>query len=329
MFHKTRLFSSTIVAALLQINPSTADVQAALELQRWDTLNEMHTGRSEISAAIVRGKVFVAGGIGFMRTLDSCEAYDIATNMWEACASLPYPLHHIALASEGETLYASGGYRNLGFKHDGNAHLLRLDASGERWLVESALPKPLGEHAMFAHAGNICVIGGRTPEGDSKSLWCYGTSSGQWQQLASMPTPRHSFSIAMADDQLWVLGGRSEALGSAIDRTEIYDFSDNSWSTGPSLPEGRGGHASVIQNRRLHVIGGEAFDPNRIVNRHDIYDIDADVWTSAPVPDQPRHGMASLLVDGRIFLFGGGSRPGVWTLFSASSTVQRFATEHQ
>lgn len=291
---------------------------------KWASLADMQTGRSEISAAQIESHIYVAGGIGFMRTLDSCERYDIVSNTWSTCPNLPYPLHHVALASNGSNVFAAGGYINLGFTHDPKPRLWRLDEIVERWVEVAALPTQLGEHSMFSHGGDLYLVGGRTSKGDSNALWKYNETRKQWKQLANMPTPRHSFSIVIVDDELWVMGGRSAALGRAIDRTEKYNFAEDHWINGPTLPEGRGGHASVVNGNLVHVIGGELFDPARIIDRHDVYDLETQRWFSLESPPLPRHGMVAVSLQDKFLLLGGGARPARMTVFSASSSVQAF-----
>ncbi|MFK7977043.1 MAG: Kelch repeat-containing protein [Halioglobus sp.] len=294
---------------------------------QWSQLADMVYKRSEISAAVLNGKVYVAGGIGFFRTLAVCETYTIESNAWSACADLPYPLHHVAMASDGVAVYAAGGYTSLGFKHDPAPLLWRLDEHAEQWTEVAALPEPVGEHAMLFRNGHLYIVGGRTPEGDSAALWSYNLTTKQWQRLADMPTPRHSFSIVLEQNRLWVMGGRSAALGSAITKTEIYDFGTNTWAQGPTLPSGGGGHVAVLNGQRIHIVGGEVFEPSSVLNRHDVYDLVTKRWLKEPPPPFPRHGMSGVVVDDGILIFGGGSRPGLSTVFSVTSTVQRFAVK--
>lgn len=323
-FFATRATTAFLTAALFLV---TLPSNATLAEQRhsgsqWTQQADMDYGRSEISAAVLNEKVYVAGGIGFFRTLRSCEMYDVANNTWSACPDLPYALHHVAMASNGESVYAAGGYTSLGFTHDPTPLLWRLDEPSKQWIEVTPLPEPIGEHAMQFHDGVLYVIGGRTPEGDSAALRAYNPATKAWRQLPNMPTPRHSFSVVLADNTLWVMGGRSAALGSAIDRIEIYDFETASWRAGPTLPEGGGGHVAVLNNRNIHVIGGEVFEPSSVLDRHDVYNLDSGLWSKRAAPTLPRHGMSGAVVNDNLLLIGGGSRPGLATVFSVTPSVQ-------
>lgn len=178
MWFRASLFIAVVLSSLV------ASCQSKQSSGSWHVAASMQTGRSEIAAATLGSKVYTAGGIGFLRTLKSCEVYNVETNKWSRCADLPMPLHHVAIASDGQSIYAGGGYTDFGFTH----------------LKEPPL----------------------------------------WRRLTDMPTPRHSFAHVVIDDELWILGGRSERLGSNIAITEIYNIADKAWRKGPPLPEGRG-----------------------------------------------------------------------------------------
>ena len=60
----------------------------------------MPTLRSEIQAAALDGRIYVAGGFGTAgRVLRAFERYDPATDAWERLARLPRGIHHAALPS--------------------------------------------------------------------------------------------------------------------------------------------------------------------------------------------------------------------------------------
>jgi len=290
----------------------------------WIQQSSMDTGRSEISAALVGDTVYIAGGIGFFKTLKSCEAYNIPADSWSDCPDLPLPLHHVGMASLDSEVYAAGGYSVLNFGHHEEPKLWRLNLQESAWAEIADLPSPIGEHGLFAYKGGLYVVGGRTPDGDTAAVWRYDLMSGTWADMASLPFPRHSFAAFIAEDELWVIGGRSAALGTRIVQTSIYSFEKDTWQAGPDLPLGRGGHVAAFSNGKLHVIGGEVFGPTKLVKRHDIYDPASQTWSDGPLAPAPRHGSAAIVFENEIYMFGGGARPAIATAFSASKTVQKY-----
>jgi len=289
---------------------------------RWGELATLQISRSEINAAVLQDKIVVAGGIGLFRTLKSCEIYDRANNTWVNCPDLPRPLHHIALASNGHSVFACGGYTNLRFAHNDPSSLWRLDLEKNNWVAISETPEPIGEHAMLAFNDHLYVVGGRSKQGDSDSLWRFNLKNNKWRQLASMKHPRHSFAAVLAEGEIWVLGGRSKALGSAIKNTEIYSINDNAWRPGPSMRIGGGGHTAIFRDGRIHVLGGEVFNPNQVLDQYNIFDIHEKKWYSETPPPKPRHGAAAVLLNEELLLIGGATRPAFSTIYSTSRLVQ-------
>jgi len=296
--------------------------QTAPVSDRWTKGEAMQFGRSEISATVLNDEIYVAGGIGLFRTLKACEIYNPSEDDWRSCPDLPEKRHHLGLASDGEHIFAAGGYRDVWFSHEENAGLWKLQS--DQWIRVSDLPHPIGEHAMFYHNGALHLLGGRSPEGDSNKFWRYDLKLGRWTRLPDMPTARHSMAIAIHQSKLWVTGGRSSDLGNEISQIEIYNFETDVWSEGPDLPVGRGGHVAAFLDGRLHVIGGERFEPSEIINRHDAFNLETDTWSEETCPLSPRHGAALVAYGSTLIKIGGGSSPGRATIYSASKTVQKF-----
>ncbi len=284
----------------------------------------MEHPRSEIHAATLDGKIYVAGGIGLFRVLDSCEVYDTAKKRWQSCAPLPRALHHAAMASDGKRIYASGGYVALPFEQDHEAGLFAYDVARGKWSEIAKLPHPIGQHIMAYHSGRLYLVGGQSGTQDLARVWSYEIAGGEWKNLAAMPTPRHSHAYALDGDKLYITGGRSAKLGSEIDVVELYDIAANSWETLPDMPVGRGGHGAFVRDGRLHVFGGESLSEGKLLPGHDILDLETLRWSAGKPMPQPRHGFA--VGDdgaGEVHVIGGGAHVGIRTIYSVTGTLQK------
>src|SRR6266699_1560426 len=74
---------------------------------RWSAAAPLPEPVQELSAAVLHGRIYVAGG--FDRTGAPTAAafrYDPVANQWERVADLPAARHHMPLAAVGDTLYA-------------------------------------------------------------------------------------------------------------------------------------------------------------------------------------------------------------------------------
>lgn len=121
----------------------------------------MSEARSEVHAAELDGVIYVAGGIGFHRTLKSCVAFEPASETFSDCPDLPRTLHHVGMAAgefEGKgQVFASGGYSSLPFNQDPDGALFVFSPSDTepQWRELSRLPEPNGQHAMFYREGKL------------------------------------------------------------------------------------------------------------------------------------------------------------------------------
>ncbi len=284
----------------------------------------MHYARSEIHAATMNDRIYVAGGIGLFRVLDSCEYYTVADGRWSRCADLPRPLHHLAMAADGERVFASGGYTGLPFVQDADAALFALEPGGDAWREIAKLPEPLGQHAMVYRDGYLYLVGGQSGVRDIAAFRAYHLATGDWSEMPPMPTARHSHAAAIAGDMLYVTGGRSAEHGMQINVIEAFDFKRNTWRSLPAMPVGRAGHGAYIRNNRLHVIGGESLDRGVLLPGQDILDLSAMTWLAGSPLAKPRHGFA--VGDGPrlddIYIIGGGAHAGFGTIYSVSGTTQ-------
>ena len=85
---------------------------------------KMPTARSEMSAGVIDGRIYIAGGWGngFAQST-ALEIYDPATDSWMNGADLPFHLNHHATAVYDNDLYIFGP----------DAVALRYDPATESW----------------------------------------------------------------------------------------------------------------------------------------------------------------------------------------------------
>ena len=319
-FARVSLLAAVIAAWVALLSSCGSDGPAPDPVaESWQLRASMATPRSEIAAAALDGRLYVAGGIESFEITAQAEVYDEATDTWSPLPPLPRELHHVAMTACDGEVYASGGYTNLGFTRDDQPTLWRLDA--DAWIAVAALPEPIGEHAMACIDGQVHVVGGNTDDGPTGALRRFDGSD--WVDLAPMPTPRHSTGVALLDGWLYVTGGRNET-SSELDVVEAFEVTPGRWETRASLPVGRGGHAAAAREGRLHAFGGEFLGEDLVLDVHEIYDPTSDSWTDGPPLPEPRHGLAGAVLGDRIYAIAGGSEAGVRTINSTTGTLQVF-----
>src|SRR5207245_6557815 len=125
----------------------------------WSTAAPLPEPIQETHAAVLHGKIYIAGGIDRAdRATAAAYRYDSAANRWERIADLPAPRHHMPLAVAGDTLYAVGGLTGATFVPENTLWLYREDAN--RWEPRAPLPAPRGASAAAAVGGTLIVVGG-------------------------------------------------------------------------------------------------------------------------------------------------------------------------
>ena len=286
---------------------------------------DMAEPRSEVHAAELDGTIYVAGGIGFSRTLDSCAAFNVAERSFSECPDLPRTLHHVGMAAGEGHVFASGGYESLPFNQDPDGALFEFSPSDAEpeWQELSRLPEPLGQHAMFYREGKLWLIGGQSGDRTLGTIRTYDLASGEWGEAAPMPTPRHSHAYALSDDKLYVTGGRSDTLGPFARVIEVYDFASDSWESLPDAPFPLAGHGAAVFNGRLHVFGGEDVTTDEVFTRHVSMDLadPSSGWREETPMSEGRHGFAIWRVGDTAWILGGGELAGWKTLTSVTGTA--------
>jgi N-acetylneuraminic acid mutarotase len=205
----------------------------------WARAAPMPTSRSELAAAALAGRIYVAGGIAQWGTTAAFEAYDPATDRWEELEGRLYVVGGVGPASEEIWVY---------------------DPAMDSW---EAAPAPLPtqrEHlAVTVLDGKLYAVGGRWGDaGNLAALEIYDPAAGTWTRGPDLPTPRSGLTASVLKGRIHVVGGESLSLTRTFGEHEAYDPSSKAWSTLADLPTPRHGLASAAVGGRWYVIGGGA-----------------------------------------------------------------------
>lgn len=133
--------------------------------------------------------------------------------------------------------------------------------------------------------GIVYVIGGvvnATAYVAVDSVNSYNPATGEWADLAPLPTGVRGASGALGYDGLiYVFGGES-TVWTTVSTTQIYDPASDSWTTGTSMPVALWEAKCAAYSSYLFVAGGEGGPAVDTLYR---YSIDSDSWaTMAPMP---------------------------------------------
>lgn len=75
---------------------------------------------------------------------------------------------------------------------------------------------------------------------------CYSCTSGQWSSVCPLPAGHGEPGIAVLDNRIYVLGGRSHNRSSRTGYVHIYDVEKDCWEEGPQLDNSISGLAACV-----------------------------------------------------------------------------------
>ena len=266
----------------------------------------MPTPRSELSAALLDGKIYAIGGTGAFGSKDTIEVFDPVENTWDRVSPLPLPLDHAGLTSYGGKLYLVGGFTVTPEGRQPTNNLLIYDPVVGKW--EEGPPMPTARASLTADFvdGILYAIGGSTTdqnEGQLSINEAYDPATNEWSEKAPMPTARHHATSSVVEGKIYVIGGRETDVPSNTDVNEVYDPKKDSWNSLSPMPTKRSAPASAVLDDDIFVFGGEKIEGSFSTNEK--YDVNLDEWTEEIEMPTPRMGPAVVVFDDKIYVIGG------------------------
>jgi len=277
--------------------------------------------RSEMAwAAVAQGRMHVVGGYGEGAVnRDYHHLYDPAADRWLNGAPLPRGANHVAVAADGDRVYACGGFVEQNRRSDTLAYVYEIGA--DRWRPIAPLPRPRGAAAAVMLDGQLHLIGGASePAAERASVgWheVYDPKADKWTTLKALPGARDHVGCVAYDGMIHIIGGRFNTFEYNTDLHHVYLPERDTWELRAPLPTTRSGHGLVIYRDRLFAMGGESglvregkITQGKVFGQMESYDPKTDTWQShAPMPT-PRHAVGAVTIGDWIYVAGGGAVTG-------------------
>ncbi|MBM3450095.1 MAG: kelch-like protein [Armatimonadetes bacterium] len=218
----------------------------------WRRRAAMPTKRSGGGAAVLGGRIYVAGG----RPPGGSDfaVYDPAADTWRRLPDLPTQRNHLAMAAVDDKIYVIGGRFGAGFNSERTPAVEIYDPATNRWTAGAPMLGPRGGLAGATVAGCIFTFGGegnyRDNRGMSDETEAYNPRTDSWTRLAPMPTPTHGLGAAAVFNDGIHLPGGSITIGGGTGTVIHWIYrptmtcssqygSTASSRTAPSSPRGR------------------------------------------------------------------------------------------
>jgi hypothetical protein len=260
--------------------PSSVTAQVAIGRVRYDgSIDSWASGPAMLrprkwhGAGVVDGHVVVWGGwTGAYRgglNLSAIEAAAIQSNgglaSWLDIGSLPRGFADLAGASDGNSIYAAGGY-DYGLLRDTVECRLAANATSvEHCHALQPLANPRDYAAAAVAAGQLFVVGGIGRGGRAQdvmtSVEAVPVSGSRTFDTDALSSPRKGHGVLSYQNRLYVIGGWSGSYGGGINYSSVMIGSVDAggsiqWTAGPSLTRGHADNCVARVGRFIYSIGG-------------------------------------------------------------------------
>ncbi|HET9404062.1 MAG TPA: hypothetical protein VFO57_05740 [Burkholderiales bacterium] len=299
--------------------------------QKWSRLAPFPEPSEELWGAGAGGKLYVFGGLApGWKPKALVYEYDPDSDAWTKKKNMPLASHHVAAAELNGKIYMFGGFKypdsgKPGWQPIDNAW--EYDPAKDAWRALAPMPTKRGSSNAVVHGGKVYVIGGASMHPGSKDAFVhparphralgttevYDPATNTWEARSPMPTARNHAAAGMANNKIYVIGGRVGAVfitggGRGVDLVEEYDPATNQWGRLQApMPTARSAVAWGTYGGKIYVAGGEAQDSRMLSTFRAVEAFDAakNTWTSLPPMRSPRHGLAGAFVGSRLHLVSG------------------------
>ncbi|MEQ8406515.1 MAG: kelch repeat-containing protein [Oceanicaulis sp.] len=280
----------------------------------WRAGPDLAHARSGLSAAVLDGRIYAAGGAGLTAPRDDFEVYEPETGRWSPRKPLPVGLERFAMATFADRVWVAGGYSSEAGAEPG-VEVWSFSPEDNDWEPETALPGPKASFALIDLDGRLFALGG---EDGAPGMFVFDPEDAAWTAVAAPAEINRRGAAAVASQgEIWMIGGA--AAGDATARVDVYDPVTGVWRIGPALPEPRAGHAAAVIDGVIHVFGGRSADMRRTLSDH--LALEDGAWTSKTAMPAARTEAAAATLDGEIWLIGGGAGAGFFAPFTAVESV--------
>lgn len=223
-----------------------------LDAMEWSQKADMISARAAHGAGHCQGKLYVFGGRGRLgRALESVEEYDPASDTWKECTPIEGPRMAMGCTVLADKIYLIGGMTpETGELYRAIDRVDVYDSKSHSWSEGPALPKPRAFPCAATVGEKLWLVGG-----------CYDNSEpglplvslrdvdvleeDGWVHKGCTVHSRHAAAVAVADTNIYVIGGTSSMLNGPLKRPEVYLQLDDCYRFPAEYPEAMTGIAAV------------------------------------------------------------------------------------
>jgi hypothetical protein len=244
---------------------------------------------------------------------------DLNHGSWVKGPTLPVPLQYAAAAVLNGRIYLFGGFNGNRKQVDTTLVLQPglvtstpppeeqggpIPSNLGAWQTAAPVPESVDNAAAAAYQGYIYLAGGRIENKVTNKAWRYDPVTDVWEEMRSMPVPRHGASMQAVAGKLYLIGGASSHGNDEVS-IEVFDISTGKWSLmDNALATSRIGGATTLVNGQIAIVGGMTHD-GRMLDSVEYFDPVRNRWTYGFHMLQGRAHFGLTTVEGRPIAIGG------------------------
>ncbi|MBD0405079.1 kelch repeat-containing protein [Flammeovirga sp. EKP202] len=289
-----------------------------LENYQWSSVTQSQKvkGRHETSFVLHKDKFYLIGG----RESKAVEVFDPSSNTWTKVGDAPFFMHHFQAVSYHDHIYFVGAMKGNYPVETPLEHIWTYQPEKNEWKKQGLIPKEVrrGGGGAVLYQDKIylaCGITNGHTSGCSNRFDVYDLSTNTWEQLTSAPHLRDHFNAVVANDKLYLIGGRNSSVHHKNNFTaffkytnpfvDVYDFKTQQWITlEDRLPYPSAAGGVIKLDNYLIYMGGENAQP-KASSKTQVLELTTHKWSLMSDMIEGRHGTNAILYKGSIYVFGG------------------------
>ena len=303
------LFASAAWPKARAQSESPAKSAPAVTHNTWTSGAPMPTAVVFATAAVLKGNVYVVGGVNpnFTAHADT-QIYNPTTNMWSTGVPLPTPVWMASTAVVKNVLYVIGGSGSGNQSATGNTWA--YNPKTKSWSSKADMPTARNWATAVVENNIIYVMGGwNGGSGSLATVESYNPATDTWTEEAPLLVGKWAPSAGLLGTKpnyaIVAPGGAEECCPSGFTGdNEGYNASTNTWSSLTADPTARGFACYGSIGPKLYVAGGND-DQWTAEGVTESFQLSKNVWkTLAPIA-QPTISPGSAVYKGRLYCIGG------------------------
>ncbi|KAM9858264.1 kelch-like protein 22 isoform 2-T3 [Aulostomus maculatus] len=213
---------------------------------KWCSIQPLQQQHADHCVCVVGGYIYAIGGRDYSSELDTVERYDPHTNAWEFMSPLKREVYAHAGAVVDGKIYITCGRRGRGYLKETYC----FDPAANHWTTCADGPVERAWHGMAAVNGRLYVIGGSNDQHgyrrDVLKTACFDPSTNSWSLMSRLPAGHGEPGVAVLDNRIYVLGGRSHDRGDRMKYVHVFNSDTEEWENGTDFKERVSGLAACV-----------------------------------------------------------------------------------